>query len=280
MDLRHLTDKALLLETKALVSKEREVSTKILHHLKEIDKRKLYCDLGFPSLFDYCLKELGYASSSAHRRIQSARLLAELPEIETKIEDGSLTMTNASLLTPFLRENNITEPEEKLKVIRRIENLTARGCEKELFIISGKDESELKDKQRRISADKIRITLTLSDETSEILDEVKNLLPKNLVLDDLIRRIAIIARDQLRKEKFKLHRPKYSLPALGVTRVIANSVKREVYNRDQECTQCGTKHRLQYDHRYPFAFGGDSSVKNVRLLCFQCNQRARIKARL
>jgi hypothetical protein len=50
MNLKHLTDKVLISETKRLVKDERELTTEVLHHLKEIDTRKLYSDFGFLSV--------------------------------------------------------------------------------------------------------------------------------------------------------------------------------------------------------------------------------------
>jgi hypothetical protein len=280
MDLRHLTDKSLLADTKFLAGREREITTKILHHLKEIDKRKLYSDLGYSSLFDYCVKELSYSPSSAYRRIQSARLLEVLPQIEKKFEEGSLNMSNASLLGTFFKENEIKTPSEKMKIIEKIENLSAKDCEKELFKLSGKDEPTKKDKSHRISKDKVRYSLTLSDETTEALDEVKGLLAKPMTMDELICVIAKIASEKLKKEKFHLKKSRDSLPTSEVNRVISAKVKKAVFLRDKKCTQCGSTKQLQYDHRKPFALGGDSSESNVRLLCFNCNQRARIKAGL
>lgn len=280
MDLRHLTDKTLLADTKFLASREREITTKILHHLKEIDKRKLYSDLGYTSLFHYCMQELGYSESAANRRIKGARLLNELPQIDKKIENGSVSLMNASLLTPFFKENNITTQDEKMKIVERIENKSFRNCEKELFKLSGKNEPNTKDKTKRISEDKVRYSITLSDETSEALEKVKALFNHNISLDELIRRMADIAFKQIEKTKFKLNKSKRLPPTLNVNRVIPASVKREVYIRDQTCTNCGSTKNLQYDHIKPFALGGDSSVKNIRLLCFNCNQRARARAGL
>lgn len=200
MDLRHLTDKVLLADTKLLVARERELSTKILNHLKEIDRRKLYSDLGYTSLFDYCLRELGYTESSAFRRIQAARLLKDLPIIETKIENGSLSLSNLSLLNQFFKENALTSDDQKLEVIGKIENLSTRDCEKELFKISGKQAPETKDKKRRISQDKSRYSITLTDKTSETLDKVKGLINKNLSLDELIQ---FMAKKQLKFLKRK-----------------------------------------------------------------------------
>ena len=280
MDLRHLTDQALLADTKFLASREREITTKILHHLKEIDKRKLYSDLGYSSLFAYCLKELGYSESAASRRIQGARMIQELPQMEEKIEEGILSLSNVSLLNQFFKENEVTSNTEKIKVIKKVENMSSSECKKELFILSGKEAPVIKDKKQRIAADKIRFSITLSDETSELLEKIQGLLKAKLAADLLIKRIATIAISHLEKEKFKLNKSKVSHPPSVVNRVIPASVKREVYKRDQVCTNCGTSKNLQYDHIKPFALGGDSSVKNIRLLCFNCNQRARARAGL
>ncbi len=64
-------------------------------------------------------------------------------------------------------------------------------------------------------------------------------------------------------------------------RHIPAEVKRKVAERDQHrCVKCGSQRYLQFDHRQPWALGGDHSVENIRLLCFHCNQRARIEAKL
>jgi hypothetical protein len=56
MNIKSLSDKDLLLKTKALVSREREILTNILHHLREVEKRRLFCDLGFKSLYEYAIR--------------------------------------------------------------------------------------------------------------------------------------------------------------------------------------------------------------------------------
>ena len=280
MDLRHLTDKTLLADTKFLAGREREITTKILHHLKEIDKRKLYSDLGYSSLFSYCMKELGYSESAASRRIQACRMIQELPQVEAKIEEGILSLSNVSLLNQFFKENDVTTNEEKIKVIEKVENMSSNECKKKLFDIGGKKPPIKKDKKQRVSEDKVRFSITLSDETSELLEKVKGLMNFKPSLDQLIKKIAVIAISQMEKEKFKLNKSKGSHPIAVVNRVIPNSVKREVYKRDKKCTKCGSTHSLQYDHIKPYSMGGKATVENIRLLCFNCNQRARIKAGL
>ncbi len=73
MDLRNLKDQELLLRIESLVQKEREVLGEILHHLREIERRRLFSDLGYQSLFEYAVKKLGYADDQAALAVQAGR---------------------------------------------------------------------------------------------------------------------------------------------------------------------------------------------------------------
>ena len=60
---------------------ERELLVEFLACLGELDKRKLYLELGFTSLFAYCTDHLGLSHSAAFRRTTAARLLMKFPVI-------------------------------------------------------------------------------------------------------------------------------------------------------------------------------------------------------
>ena len=59
-----------------------------------IEKNKLYCDLKYPSLFKYLVKELKYSEAS-FVRVNATRLMLKSPYAVKKINDGSLNLTNA-----------------------------------------------------------------------------------------------------------------------------------------------------------------------------------------
>lgn len=86
-----------------LVQSERKIMHLILECIAEIDDRKLYLEKAYPSLYEFLVKEFGYSPSAAMRRIESARLLKEVPEISQKIESGALNLSQLSQLQQAAR---------------------------------------------------------------------------------------------------------------------------------------------------------------------------------
>lgn len=59
MKLNELTDKPLHQQLKGFMQLERALMTKVLGHLQEVERRRLYRYFGRTILFDYAVKELG-----------------------------------------------------------------------------------------------------------------------------------------------------------------------------------------------------------------------------
>lgn len=104
MFLKNLSNETLLSQTKLYVQKEREMTLQVLHHLKEVERRRLFASLGYSSLFDYVTRELGYCAASACRRIDAMRLLKEMPELEVKIQEGALTLSTVARAQSFSKK--------------------------------------------------------------------------------------------------------------------------------------------------------------------------------
>ena len=86
--IRHLTDEDLLARFGRLVQTERKITHLVLQCIAEVDSRKLYFERGSSSLYEFLIQQYGYSPSAAIRRIESARLLRDVPEISKKIEEG------------------------------------------------------------------------------------------------------------------------------------------------------------------------------------------------
>ncbi len=280
MNLKHLTDKTLLTDTKVLATIHREVTAKLLHHLREIEHRKLYSELGYSSLFAYAVQELGFDESSASRRIKASRLLEIMPEIEEKIESGELSLSNLAKASDAFKANDITENEKKKEIIGKIENLSMKNCEKTLIELTGKELPPPRRELKPITKTLNLLTVTLSDEGAEILNQLKGLLAhRKLSQDKLYELIFAKAKEKIEDERFRIN-SKSQKHSQGDTRYISVADKRETYIKNKSCSKCGSTYALQFAHEKAFALGGKTSRENLNILCRNCNQRDRITQRL
>ena len=93
-----LPDQVLLAHTRSLVLHEQALQLAVLDHLREIHARHLHLRLGFSSLFDYAVRELGYSEGAAWRRIKAMRLCSDTAGSRERLQDGSLSPSAAAQL--------------------------------------------------------------------------------------------------------------------------------------------------------------------------------------
>src|SRR3990170_7472623 len=74
-----------------------------------MDRRRLYLELGWPSLFAYCVEHLGLSKASAFRRTAAARLVARFPVVADYLADGRLNLTTLVELRDVLVEDRLDE---------------------------------------------------------------------------------------------------------------------------------------------------------------------------
>ncbi len=108
-DLHRLGDDALEAELTRLAGEERRLHARLLPLLAEFDVRGLPLAAGTSGLYDYCLRELGYAEGAAYERVKAAGAALRFPVVLERIKDGRLTMAAAALLSPLLLEENVED---------------------------------------------------------------------------------------------------------------------------------------------------------------------------
>jgi len=308
-NLNKLSDDELVENTKALCADERELTMNILWHLKEMDVRRLFARRGYSSLWEYCTRELKYSDGAAYRRVAAMRLLKELPQVEQKIADGSLSLTNAATLQSFLRAEKkvlkkVYSAEEKVELLTKIAGKSTRECQTELRAISPL--ALPRESTRVLSAQETSVNFVAKNEFMKNLQELKNLASHQLkgmgnaeifewLLNDKLKLLkakkmarpvaANSTKSSVEKASSELQiksTKSTSAPRLN-SRYISASVRRNVWQRDHEkCTykdkktgkRCCSQHYLQIDHCFPFALGGKSEESNLRLLCYVHNRLA------
>ncbi|OFZ47623.1 MAG: hypothetical protein A2381_09600 [Bdellovibrionales bacterium RIFOXYB1_FULL_37_110] len=275
MDIKNYSDQELLTSTKNLIKKERKLLSEIISHLEEIERRKLYSDLGYTSLFDYSLKELNYTEQQAWRRINAMRVLKTLPELKKNIDNGSLSLSSINLASNLFKEANIISKQDKLQIFDQMKNLTKTQCEDKVYKMKkdfGIDKTPKRTIINNATTEIARVHVNLSKETLKKIEKVKNLTKE----DDLDKIISLLA-DTYINQKIEVKRESKNVPAKN-SRHIPRKIKETVYKRTNgECENCKSTQNLEFDHLIPYAKGGTNNLTNIQLLCSNCNKRKAIK---
>lgn len=290
MNLKKLSDKDLIEKMDQLDREEKAKLTEILHHLKEIDSRRLYSAHGYKSLFDFTIQRFGYSEDQAYRRISAARLLKELPQIEQKLNNGSLSLTNlGKAQNLFQKEKKLGESmtsTEKLQVLKSLENKTTREAEKIVLSRASAPETWATERIRQVTAKLSEVKFAADDDLLKKIEKLKGLLAHShpqISIAELFNKLCDLGIQQWDPGK----KPNAMRPAAPqkqrVTKRngrtwIPHAIQREVWRKaESKCEICKSDYALQIDHVKPVAHNGGNHSENLRLLCRACNQRAAIE---
>lgn len=297
-----MTDQEIQVRMERLVRTERKITNEILRLVRLADERKFFLELGFSSLFDWMTRGLGYSEGAAQRRISSARLVSAVPAAAEKIESGKLNLTTLAKAQAAIRaEEKVVggklSEERKAAVVALIEDKSAAEAERVLVdFFPDSAPRTARESRVEIAGDQVRLSITLSREAVEDLERVRDLLSHALPEASLADVIAYVAREfRARKDplsKKSNHRsaePSTAAPSTAaaakrrVSAVIPAAIRKAVMERDQRrCVfedprtkrRCGSTYRVELDHVYPRALGGEDTVENLRCLCRSHNLHA------
>ena len=129
---QHLGKDELLERFTALVDTDRRETARLLLYLAEVDRRKLYLEHAYPSMFAFCTERFFMSESMAAKRIRTARAACCFPCIFGILARGELHLTGAYQLAPHLTEGNHQD------VLRRAKHRSMREIEKLIAEIAPK----------------------------------------------------------------------------------------------------------------------------------------------
>lgn len=290
MNINCLADDTLILKIQNLVKEEREILTQLLHHLREIQRRRLFSSLGYKSLFEFTVRHLGYSEDQAYRRISAMRLLEALPEVEEKINSGSLSLTHIEIAQNLFKQeekqtNKSLTKSAKMAVLEKIAGTSVREAEKIIFSLSSSPERIKPDRIHPVSESHVELKLQASHCVQEKIERLRGLLAHkhpNLSLGDLLEMLCDLglkeydpAQRGLSKSQTNItSRPAAPQKRSGISHA---EVKRLVFKKaHHQCENCRSTYALEIDHRMPKALGGSNEMHNLRVLCRSCNQRSAI----
>lgn len=266
--IKTLTDKQLLSSTQKLVAKERQTLEKILEHLQEVHRRRLFADLGYSSLFKYLVKELKYSEGAASRRVNALRLVKRIPEAKKMISCGDLNLTVASQTQNHTKDKSVQETRAILKKVR---GKNKDEATLELLKLAPRG-TAVEERKVRVNKDETRIHVTISN---RLLKKLEHLKAFKKMSTEAALEFAIDTT--LNRCEIDLLKTRHSNGTRG--RAIPSLIKKKVLIRARRCCEfpgCDEVRGLEFEHLIPFARGGGHSEENIKLYCRAHNQRAAI----
>ena len=209
------------------------------------------------------------------------------------------------------QEHQAVSPLEKMRIFEKIENTTTRESEKVLLAMQAAQPLPM-EKKRQVSPSAVEMRFVIDEKLNSSLEEVRSLLVTKAIrmtFAELVQEMAALSLVSLKAKRFGKRRsaetaansavepvagsvsepltnsevepgtkPLTNFQVESVTKVpskaISKKLKYLIWQRDRgTCTQCGSRHNINFDHVHPRALGGVHSPENLRLLCFHCNQR-------
>lgn len=351
---RALSDEELSRGLRFLASQEKHNVARLIAHLVEFDRRQLCVSEGGRSLFEHCVKVLGFEEADAYRRVKAARFARRHPAALKLLSEGVVSMSVLALLETL---PNGADGEQWLKLTAGLSRRDA-----EAIIAEKYPQCARLDYMRRaapvvqlvavppvfveeavpqaggapgstnegsspvewaplpapaapvgrlwqdvvpVAAERVRIgfdagtpLMRLIERARQVLrhkypegrfeDIVREALETLLDQKDPQRRLKLKASAAGGKERKRAHErlPIRSLRAYAAGRYIPAKVKTAVWARDDgrcawrhgDGTPCGSRDAIEYDHIIPYAKGGRSEYRNLRLLCRAHNRLAAERA--
>lgn len=218
MNFKTFSNNELIKQLKVKVENERKLLMEILHALREVEIRSLHLEMGYPDLYTFAMKELGYSSGSAYRRISAMRLLQAVPEAAQKLETGELGLENASQAQSFFRKEDQRRKEqgeikltfcEKREVLTELLGKSTREGQR-VLLEKSPDVMMPTEKTRPLPEQKTLVQFIAPVELMEKLAELKHLLAhKNFEgrMDILIDQMADLALSNLKPKVLKNSQP-------------------------------------------------------------------------
>jgi 5-methylcytosine-specific restriction endonuclease McrA len=168
--LQNKTDVTLLADVLSLVSKEKMTQAALIAHLSEIAERKLHLDLGYASMFDYCLRALCLAEGEIWLRLQVSSCCRKFPEIFADLASGLISLTVAGRISALLDNEN------KMIILEFCRGKSTRAVEE--FLASLKPKPVLPSSLRKQGSTTKKQELTLAQqEEMQRLPNEKQLFP-------------------------------------------------------------------------------------------------------
>jgi hypothetical protein len=260
---------------------ERAASARVIAWLVEVERRRLWAEEGYSSLFAYCVEVLGFSEDETCNRIGAARAVIAHPMVLDMLEARTLTMTAARLIHPHLeghpdpgRVYESAAGKSRREVEKLVAALSPRPDAPTTLrklpapqpcvvtpapaspgLATSTAQAAVRAQERPpmsrpadiapLSPDRFRLQLTISGAAAEKLELAQDLLSHAVPTRDaaqvLERALDLLLEDLVRRKFAATDDPREGHAAAAGSRHIPAAVKRAVFLRDRG--QCAFRGR-------------------------------------
>lgn len=288
--MKNLNNHDLNQNLKNLVTKERALLDKIIEHIAEVDRRKLFLKMAYASLFDYLTREVGYSAGAAQRRIDAARLIQKIPEVRQDIKSGELSLVQISKAQQAFGVAKKTTGQNVSIALQKeiLSSLKNKTVDQTNLTLAEKLNLKIETETKRTTQkdESVRLELTLSKEEMALIERARQILSHKTggALRCSIVQMAkeVIAAQEVKK-KSSSQKPasnenpstKSSFTSTVEPKSVGPRIRRALLNQNKGCEfrdpttnqACGSKYFLEIDHIKPQYLGGSHQIENLRVLC-------------
>ncbi|KYG64877.1 hypothetical protein AZI86_11800 [Bdellovibrio bacteriovorus] len=244
MDLQNFSNSEIVHRMQKLVKTERKITHLVLVHILEIEARRIYAELGYDGMYTYLTRELGYSEAAAYRRLQSARLLKQMPELSEKIESGALHLSQLTRVQKCLKEKSqkgaMISCAQVLTILEKVENKNTFQTE---AVLAKEFDLPIPSYEvlRPQSDESVRLEITLTAEQFKELQKAKDLLSHVCPHGEWSEVIGALARKFNDKNILKSNAPRATLNSKKLS---SEGIFVENVNEDVSANENGNRNSL------------------------------------
>jgi|GEM_PF-1186752 len=170
--LKSFSNSQLHEETLKAAAREKSATLTLLEHLAEVDRRRLYSELSYQSLWEYTHKALHYSESQASERVSAMRLMVKVPELKSELQAGSLNLTAVSKLAYHVKREKL-EVKDTVELLAAIKDQPIKQVER--ILAKESTQPARPDFVRIVTPKTTRISIEVDLEFMELLNRAKEL---------------------------------------------------------------------------------------------------------
>ncbi|RYZ86453.1 MAG: HNH endonuclease [Proteobacteria bacterium] len=269
----------------------------MLEALIDVESRQVYYQMEIKDLFQYCTEMLGLSRHASYNFITVMNKSKEVPALLEAIRDGSTTVSKARKICSVVTEKNAKE------WIGLTRECPSRIVERAVAMANPR--AAVHESMKYVSAEVLELKFAVSEEWSELLNEVKDLMSQKkqravsteetlfILMSDFKRKHDPVLKAQRAKIKSPLcdvvvaraettpgdsvvlNNQSNSAPAES-SRYIPAAARHKLALRDSgKCSfvdrhgkLCGSGRWVQRHHVHHFAEGGSHEAGNLETLCW------------